>query len=106
MHRPVGEQLQDGGADVAALTATAPAAATAAWTAEAEAAARVEAESAAAGAEAAEPGSEAGPNGPSPVGAVLADVVAEIATGLPAVFVEGAAVARIEAEAERRLVLV
>jgi hypothetical protein len=99
VHRTIGEQNQDGGTDVAALTATASAP-TAARTAESEAAARVETEAAAAGAEPAEPGCEAGPERAVPVGAVLTHVLAEIATSSSTVFVEGAALLRIEAEAE------
>jgi hypothetical protein len=99
VHRTVGEQNQNGGADVAALTATASAA-TAAWTAESETAARVETESAATGSESAEPGLEAWAERAVPVGAVLTHVAAEIATSLPTVFMKGAALLRIEAEAE------
>jgi hypothetical protein len=99
VHRTIGEQDQDGGADVAALAAPASAA-TAAWTAESEAAARIETEPASAWAESAEPARKTGTERAVPVGAVLAHVLAEIATSLSMVFVKGAALLRVEAEAE------
>jgi hypothetical protein len=98
VHRTIGEQNQDGGADVAALTAPASAAATARAT-EAEAGARVEAEAAPTWAESAEPGLEAGTERAVPVRAVLTQVLAEIAAGGPPVFVEGATLLRTESEA-------
>jgi hypothetical protein len=99
VHCAVGEQNHDGGAHVAALTASASAA-TAAWATEAESAARIEAEAAAAGTESAEAGLEAGDQRCVPVGPVLAHVLAEITTSLPTVFMEGTALLRTEAEAE------
>jgi hypothetical protein len=99
VHRTVGQQNQDGGADVAPLAASRPAA-TAARAAEAEPAAGIEAESAATGAEAAaEAGLEAGSKRAVPIGAVLTHALAEVATGRPTVFVKGAALLRPEAEA-------
>jgi hypothetical protein len=46
VHRPFGQQLEDGGAYIAALTASSPAAATTTWSAwaEAESAAGIESE--------------------------------------------------------------
>jgi hypothetical protein len=99
VHLAVREQNKDRGADVAALTASASAA-TAAWAAEAESAARIEAEAAAAWTESAETGLEAGGERSVPVGAVLTHVLAEIATSLPTVFVQGSALLGTEAEAE------
>ena len=84
VHRTVCQQDQDGCADVATL-ASPVSAAPAAWaTAEAEASALVEAEAPAAWTESAEAGLQAGPEWAVPMSvAVLADVLAEIATGLP-----------------------
>ena len=96
MHRTVGQQNQDGGADVAALasSAAAPAARTAC---EAEAPAGVEAEAAPAGAES-EAGLKSGTERAVLAGAVLTEVFAEFATGLPPLFVKGAALLRAEPE--------
>jgi len=113
VHGPLGEQLEDGGADVAALAPSASAATTAARTVtEAEAATGVEAEleAASAGAEAAartegEPVAVAGVAERAAVAGVLlaqvvTQMVAELAAGLPALLMEGTAVAGAEAEAE------
>jgi hypothetical protein len=115
VHRPLGQQLEDRGADIAALAASSPAAASAtrtAWAAEAETAAGIEAEfeTATSGAEAAT-GSEgetismAGITERAAMAGILlaqmvAKVIAELAAGLPTLLMEGAAVAGPEAEAE------
>ena len=96
VHRAVGEQNQDGGSHVAAPTASASASTTA-RAAETETAARVEAQAASARSESAEAGL---PERAVPVGAVLTHVLAEIATGLPPLFVQDAALLWTEAEAE------
>jgi hypothetical protein len=106
VHRPVGEQLEDRGTHVtapAASATTGSAAAASARSARTETrstwaeAAGTEAE-AATGAEAAwtecRPETEAA----GVAAAVFADVVAEVATGLSALFVQGAAVTGTEAE--------
>ena len=82
MHRTVGEQNQDGGADVATLASPASAATTtrAAETESAEAAARVEAEAPATGPES---GLKAGSERTVAAGAVFTEMFAEFATGLP-----------------------
>jgi hypothetical protein len=95
VHRTVGQQNQDGGADVAACpSAAAPAARTAC---EAEAPAGVEAEADPAGAES-EAGLKSGTERAVLAGAVLTEVFAEFATGLPPLFVKGAALLRAEPE--------
>ena len=83
VHRPLGEQHQDGGTDVS--TAAAPAMATAPSTARARAeAARTEAT----GTEAApETPAEAGPERPVVADVVALDIVTELAAGLPALLV-------------------
>jgi hypothetical protein len=96
VHRPLGQQHQDGGADVATAaavtrSATAPTA-------------RAGAEAESAGTETpAETGPEAGPEAraerPVVAGGVTADGVAELATGLPTLFVQGTPCMRVEAEA-------
>jgi hypothetical protein len=97
VHCAIGQQSQDGRADVATLPASASAA-SAAWAAETEASARIEA--AAAGSES-EAGLEAGAAERAvPVSAVLTDVFPEITTGVPPVVVQGASLLRIESEAE------
>jgi hypothetical protein len=95
VHRSLGEQHQDGGTDVTA--AAAPAVATTSSTASG----RAEAAGAeATGTEAAsEPSAEAGPERPVVTGVLTADEVAELATGLPALFVQCAAVLGCKSEA-------
>jgi hypothetical protein len=94
VHRSLGQQHQDGGANV--TTAAAPAGAAASSTASG----RAEAGTEAAGAEAAtEPSAETGPEWPVVTGVVTADEVAELATGLLALFVQCAAVLGCESEA-------
>lgn len=95
MHGPFGQQGQDRGAHVATLAAATTARATSA-TAAAEGAGASESGTEAreiASAEAREAGTEAGT-------AVLTDVVAESATGLTSVFVQGAPIGGREAEPE------
>jgi hypothetical protein len=106
VHLPFGQQLEDRGADIAALAAASPAAATAtrtAW-AEAEPATGIESKlESAAGAEAAAR-SEAGIA--VEAGGVLAQMVAkvfaELATGLPALLMKRAPIARAEAKSAGR----
>jgi hypothetical protein len=83
VHRAIGQQSQDGCADVAALSASPPAAAAARA---AETSARIEAETTAAGPES-EAGLKAGAEWAVPVGAVLAEVVPELTTGVPPLLV-------------------
>jgi hypothetical protein len=99
VHRSLGEQHQDGGANV--TTAAAPAGAAASSTASAGAEAGTEAAGAeATGTEAAsEPSAEAGPERPVMTSVVVADQAAELATGLLALFVQCAAVLGCESEA-------
>jgi hypothetical protein len=99
VHRTFGEQNEDGGADIATLASPASAATTAgaAETESAEAAARVEAEAPAAGPEA---GLKAGSERAVAAGAVFAEMFAEFATGLAPLLVQGAALMRVEPEAE------
>jgi hypothetical protein len=98
VHRPLGQQHQNGGADVATLATPARSATpSTAW-------AGAEAQAESAGTETpAETGPEAGPEaraeGPVVAGVVTADVVAEIATGLPTLLVQGTPCMRVEAEA-------
>jgi hypothetical protein len=112
VHRPFGEQLEDGGADIAALTASSPAAATAArsaWT-EAESAAGIESELEAARWAETAAGTEAGAWTEAVIAVeagtrvVLAQMVtkmlAEVAAGLPALLMKRAPIAGPEAEAE------
>jgi hypothetical protein len=104
MHGPLGQQLENGGADVAAL-ATSASAATSAARAVAEAATGVEAELEAASARAkAAARSESRAEGPVVTRIVLAQmitqVIAEVAACLAALLMERAAVAGTEAEAE------
>jgi hypothetical protein len=111
VHRPFGEQLEDRGADIAALAASSPAAATAtrtAWAAEAEAetATGIESElEAAAGTEAAAR-TKAGVAGEAGARVVLAQmitkVIAKFAAGLSALLMKRAAIARAEAESAGR----
>jgi hypothetical protein len=96
VHRPLGQQHQDGGADVAtAAAATRSATAPAAWT-------RTEAESARAEAPA-ETGPETRPEARAEraivAGVITADKVAEFATGLPTVFMQCTPGMWVEAEA-------
>jgi hypothetical protein len=99
VHRTVGEQNQDGGADVATLASPASAATTtrAAETESAEAAARVEAEAPATGPES---GLKAGSERTVAAGAVFTEMFAEFATGLPPLLVQVAALMGVEPEAE------
>jgi hypothetical protein len=100
MHGPLGQQLEYGGADVAAL-ATSASAATSAARAVAEAATGVEAELEAASARAkAAARSESRAEGPVVTRIVLAQMIAEVAARLAALVMERAAVAGTEAEAE------
>jgi hypothetical protein len=112
VHRPFGEQLEDRGADIAALAASSPAAATAtratwATEAEAETAARIEPEleAAAAARTEGETVAVAGVAERAAVAGVLlaqmvTKVIAKLAAGLPALLMKRAAIARAEAEAE------
>jgi hypothetical protein len=108
VHRPLGQQLENGGADIAALATSSPATATAARSAWAEAATGIESElEAAAWAEAATgtgTGAEAEVAFETWTGVVLAQMVtkvfAEIAAGLPALLMKRAPIAGPEAEAE------
>ena len=96
VHRPLGEQSQDGRADVAALAASASAA-TAARAAESEAAA---ADRSRRGRARSRSRPESRGRTGRPVGAVLADVVAELATGMSPLLVQRAACWGSNAEAE------
>ena len=86
VHRPFDEQLEDRGAHVTALTATA---ATSAAAPRAAAGTETEAGSTEAGSTEAAAGTEAAEAG---VAAVLTDVIAELAAGMTALFVERASV--------------
>jgi hypothetical protein len=106
VHRSLGQQLEDRGADVAALAASSPAPATAARTAgaEAEAATGIESElEATTGAEPAA-GAEAGVAREAGTRIVLAQMVtkvfAEVAAGLSALLMKRPAITGAEAEAE------
>jgi len=109
VHRPFGQQLEDGGADIAALTASSPAAATAArsaW-AEAESATGIESEleaatwaDAAAWTEAAEVAFGAGTR--VVLVEMVTKVIAELAASLPALLMKRAPIAGPEAESARR----
>jgi hypothetical protein len=99
VHRPVGEQLEDRGAHVTALAAAAATGSAAPGAASSRAAGAETGTEFAAGAEATEAGS-AESWAETGVTAVLADVIAEIATGLTAVFVQCATVLRAEPETE------
>jgi hypothetical protein len=114
VHRPFGQQLEDGGAHIAALTASSPAAATAArsaW-AEAESATGIESELEAATWAEAAAGTEAGAWTEAVIAVeagtrvVLAQMVtkmlAEVAAGLPALLMKRAPIAGPEAESARR----
>jgi hypothetical protein len=97
VHRPVHEELEDGGAHVTALAATATASVAATMTARAraEAGATGTETAAEAGAESlAEPGTEVATSG------VLAEVVAEFAPSLTSMFVQSSTVVRAEPETE------
>jgi hypothetical protein len=102
VHRPFGQQLEDRGADVAALTASTSAAASAARTraeTEAETGTGIESElEAAAWTKAAETALDAGTR------IVFAEMVtrvfAELAAGLPTLLMKCAPIAGTEAEAE------
>jgi hypothetical protein len=96
VHGAVGEQNQDGRADVATLASPASAP-TATRAAETEAAARVEAEAPAAGPE---PGPKARSERAVAAGAVLTKVFAEFATGVPPLLVQGTSLLRVEPESE------
>jgi hypothetical protein len=101
MHRPFGEQFEDGGAHVAAPAPAAPAAASAAPGSEAEAAARIESELESAARPEAEVGLKSGAEGVVG-GPVLAKVLAELASSLSPLLMEGASVTGSEAEATGR----
>jgi hypothetical protein len=114
VHRPFGQQLEDGGAHIAALTASSPAAATAArsaW-AEAESATGIESELEAATWAEAAAWAEAGAWAEAVIAVeagtrvVLAQMVtkmlAEVAAGLPALLMKRAPIAGPEAESARR----
>jgi hypothetical protein len=114
VHRPFGEQLEDGCADIATLAASSAAATTATRTArsaEAESATGIEAElEAAAGTEAAAwtEGETVSVTGVTEWAAmawillakVVTEVIAKIAARLPALLMKCSAIARAEAEAE------
>jgi hypothetical protein len=98
VHRPLGQQYQDRGADIA--TATTSTGATAASTTRA----RAEAEAEWAGAETTaeartETGTKTRAERPVVAGVVAADKVAEFAPGLPALLVQRAPCLGVEAEA-------
>jgi hypothetical protein len=105
VHRSLGEQHQDGGTHIAATTApTVATAASAARTACAGTWAKswAEARTEATGTEsAAAAPAETGSERPVMSGVVTPDVVAELAAGLLALFVKGAAVLGRETEARR-----
>jgi hypothetical protein len=102
MHRPFSEQFEDGGAHVAAPAPPAPAAASAAPTgSEAEAAAGIESELESAARPEAEVGLKSGAEGVVG-GPVLAKVLAELASSLSPLLMEGASVTGSEAEATGR----
>jgi hypothetical protein len=102
VHRPVGEKLEDRGTHVTAPAA--PAATRSAATSSARSAGTAWTESTGTEAEAATRAEAAGTEGRSEseaagvAAAVFADVVAEVATGLPALFVLDAAVSGTESE--------
>jgi DNA segregation ATPase FtsK/SpoIIIE-like protein len=101
MHGPLGEEFEDGGTHVAALAARASAAPPAAYTgSKAETAARIESELEPAARPEAEVGLEA--VGGLVLAEVVAKVLAELASGLPPLLMQGAAVSGAEAEATRR----
>jgi hypothetical protein len=114
VHRPFGQQLEDGGADISALTASSPAAATAARStrAEAESATGIESELEAATWAEAAAWAEAGAWAEAVIAVeagtrvVLAQMVtkmlAEVAAGLPALLMKRAPIAGPEAESARR----
>jgi hypothetical protein len=97
VHRPLGEQHQDGGTNVTSTTASAVTAAAGA------AAGRTEAGTEATGAEAlteasAEARTEAGAERAVVTSVVTANMIAELASGLPALLSQGVALVRAEAE--------
>jgi hypothetical protein len=98
VHRPLGQQHQDGGADVAtATTSTRP---TTAPTPRAGAEAKAEAAGAETPAEArTETGTKTRAERPAVACVVIADKVAELTAGLSAVFMQCAPCLRVEAEA-------
>jgi hypothetical protein len=97
VHGTVGEQSQDGRADVTALAS--PAAATTATRATEAEAPWIEAEAPAAWAES-EPALKAGSERAVATGAVLTEMFAELATGVPPLLVQCTALLRVEPEAE------
>jgi hypothetical protein len=108
VHRSFGQQLEDRGADIAALAASATAASTAARAtgaaeAEAQTAAGIKAELEAAARAEATAGAKAGRKvGPGVVlTQVVAEVVAKLTAGLPPLLVKRTPIARAEAKAER-----
>jgi hypothetical protein len=94
VHRPIGEQHQDRGADVAATAPSAVAAPSSTTRARTEA--EPEAETAGPKTPA-----EAGPEWPVVADVVAPDIVTEFAAGLLAMLVEGAPCLRVETEAQR-----
>jgi hypothetical protein len=99
VHRSLGEQHQDGGTDITATTTPASAAPPTAWAARAEAEAGTESARTEATAETpAEAGPETWAERAVVAGVVTADVVAELATGLPALLVQCTPGMRVEAE--------
>jgi hypothetical protein len=99
VHGPLGEQLEDGSANVATLAA---AASTRAATSTAGAGAEAESGTARAESTGAEAATETAFERATGA-AVLTDVLTKIAPGLPTVFVEFATIDRGEAESERGL---
>jgi hypothetical protein len=91
VHRPLGEQHQDGGTDVTAAAASAVSAAPS--TARPRAKPEAEAEPSRT-----ETATEAGPEWPVVADVVAPEIVAEFAPGLLAVFMQGAPFLRVEAE--------
>jgi hypothetical protein len=95
VHRSLGQQHQDGGTNVTSAAAPAGAAASSTASAWAEAAGTE-----VAGTEATpETSAEAGPERPVMAGVVAADKVAELATSLPALFMQCAAILGCKTEA-------
>ena len=103
VHRPFGEQLEDRGADVAALAASSPAAATATRTAwrrsRSRRADRIRTRSRGRG-RSRDPDRSQGRRARVVLAEMVTKVVAELASGLPPLLMKCAAIARAEAEAE------
>jgi hypothetical protein len=103
VHRPFGQQLEDRGADIAALAASSSAAATATRTAgaaEAETAARIEAELEAAARAEATPRAEAEVGTRILLAQMITEMFAEGVAGLPTLLMKSASIAGPEAKAE------